>query len=131
MKVVVAGVGAFGQKHLDGLKKIDGVEVVAIVGRQLAPTQEIAKKYRIAHATTQLSEALSPDVDAVILCTPTQLHAQQAIQCMKAGKHVQVEIPLADSWKDAESVDQLQRVDGPGLHGRAHASVQSVASVDA
>ncbi len=112
MKVVVAGVGAFGQKHLDGLKKIDGVEVVAIVGRQMGPTQEIAKKYGIANATTQLSEALSPDVNAVILCTPTQLHAQQAIQCMKAGKHVQVEIPLADSWKDAESVDQLHRLTG-------------------
>jgi 2-hydroxy-4-carboxymuconate semialdehyde hemiacetal dehydrogenase len=113
MRVVVAGVGAFGQKHLDALKKIDGVEVASIVGRQIAPTQEVAKKYGIAHATTQLSEALSqPNVSAVILCTPTQLHAQQAIQCMKAGKHVQVEIPLADSWKDAEAVDQLQRLTG-------------------
>jgi len=113
MKVVVAGVGAFGQKHLDALQKIDGVEVASIVGRQIAPTQEVAKKYGIAHATTQLSEALSqPNVNAVILCTPTQLHAQQAIQCMKAGKHVQVEIPLADSWKDAEAVEQLQRLTG-------------------
>jgi len=113
MKVVVAGVGAFGQKHLDALKKIDGVEVASIVGRQSAPTQEVAKKYGIAHATTQLSDALSqPNVNAVILCTPTQLHAQQAIQCMKAGKHVQVEIPLADSWKDAEAVEQLQRLTG-------------------
>ena len=113
MRVVVAGVGAFGQKHLDALKKIDGVEVASIVGRQSAPTQEVAKKYGIAHATTQLSEALSePNVNAVILCTPTQLHAQQAVQCMKAGKHVQVEIPLADSWKDAEAVEQLQRLTG-------------------
>jgi 2-hydroxy-4-carboxymuconate semialdehyde hemiacetal dehydrogenase len=113
MMVVVAGVGAFGQKHLDALKQIDGVEVVSIVGRQSAPTQEVAKKYGIAHATTQLSEALSqPQVNAVILCTPTQLHAQQAIQCMKAGKHVQVEIPLADSWKDAEAVAQMQRSSG-------------------
>ena len=113
MRVVVAGVGAFGQKHLDALKKIDGVEVASIVGRQIAPTQEVAKKYGIAHATTQLSEALSePNVNALILCTPTQLHAQQAIQCMKAGKHVQVEIPLADSWKDAEAVEQLQRLTG-------------------
>ncbi|MGH8236949.1 MAG: Gfo/Idh/MocA family oxidoreductase [Steroidobacteraceae bacterium] len=113
MKVVVAGVGAFGQKHLDALQKIDGIEVVAIVGRQLAPTQEVAKKYEIPHATTQLSDALSQaDVNAVILCTPTQLHAKQAIQCMKAGKHVQVEIPLADSWRDAEAVDQLQKLTG-------------------
>lgn len=113
MKVVIAGVGAFGQKHLDALQKIDDVEVVAVVGRQIAPTQEVANKYGIAHATTQLSDALSqPGVNAVILCTPTQLHAHQAIQCMKAGKHVQVEIPLADSWKDAESVDQLQKLTG-------------------
>jgi 2-hydroxy-4-carboxymuconate semialdehyde hemiacetal dehydrogenase len=113
MKVVVAGVGAFGQKHLDALKKIDGVEVASVVGRQIAPTQEVANKYGIPHATTQLSDALSqPGVNSVILCTPTQLHAHQAIQCMKAGKHVQVEIPLADSWKDAESVDQLQRLTG-------------------
>jgi 2-hydroxy-4-carboxymuconate semialdehyde hemiacetal dehydrogenase len=113
MKVVVAGVGAFGQKHLDALNRIDGVEVVSIVGRQLGPTQEVAKKYGIAHATTQLSEGLSqPGVNSVILATPTQLHAQQAIQCMKAGKHVQVEIPLADSWKDAAAVDQLQRLTG-------------------
>ena len=113
MKVVVAGVGAFGQKHLDALKKIDGVDVVSVVGRQIAPTQEVAKKYGIAHATTQLSDALSqPGVSSVILCTPTQLHAHQAIQCMKAGKHVQVEIPLADSWKDAESIDQLQKLTG-------------------
>jgi 2-hydroxy-4-carboxymuconate semialdehyde hemiacetal dehydrogenase len=113
MKVVVAGVGAFGQKHLDALNRIDGVEVVSIVGRQLGPTQEVAKKYRIAHATTQLSEGLSqPGVNSVILATPTQLHAHQAIQCMKAGKHVQVEIPLADSWKDAAAVDQLQKLTG-------------------
>ncbi len=113
MKVVVAGVGAFGQKHLDALKKIDGVEITSIVGRQLAPTQEVATRYGIPHATTQLSEALSrADVNAVILCTPTQMHAHQAIQCMKAGKHVQVEIPLADSWKDAEAVEQLQKLTG-------------------
>jgi 2-hydroxy-4-carboxymuconate semialdehyde hemiacetal dehydrogenase len=113
MRVVVAGVGAFGQKHLEALKTIAGVEVASVVGRQMAPTQEVAKKYGIAHATTQLSDALSqPGVNSVILCTPTQLHAQQAIQCMKAGKHVQVEIPLADSWKDAQAVDQLQRLTG-------------------
>jgi 2-hydroxy-4-carboxymuconate semialdehyde hemiacetal dehydrogenase len=113
MKVVVAGVGAFGQKHLDAIQQIDGVEVAAIVGRQLAPTQEVAKKYGVRHATTDLDEALAqPGVDAAILCTPTQLHAQQAIQCMNAGKHVQVEIPLADSWKDAEAVDQLRKRTG-------------------
>src|SRR5690606_17619758 len=103
IKVALAGAGAFGIKHLDGIKNIDGVEVVSLVGRRLEPTQEVADKYGIGHVTTDLAEALAkPEVDAVILCTPTQLHAAQSIQCMKAGKHVQVEIPLADSWAQAE-----------------------------
>jgi 2-hydroxy-4-carboxymuconate semialdehyde hemiacetal dehydrogenase len=113
MKIVVAGVGAFGQKHLDALKLIDGVEVVSIVGRRLEPTQEVAKKYGVPHVTIDLAVALAqPGVEAVILCTPTQLHAAQAMQCMKAGKHVQVEIPLADSWDDAAAVDRMQKQTG-------------------
>jgi 2-hydroxy-4-carboxymuconate semialdehyde hemiacetal dehydrogenase len=105
IKVALAGAGAFGTKHLDGIKLIDGVEVVSLVGRELDKTREVAKKYGIAHVTTQLSESLAlKEVDAVILCTPTQMHAAQAIQCLQAGKHVQVEIPLADSLKDAQAV---------------------------
>jgi 2-hydroxy-4-carboxymuconate semialdehyde hemiacetal dehydrogenase len=105
MKIALAGAGAFGEKHLDGLKLIDGVEVTSLVGRRLEPTQAIAARYGIRHATTDLAETLArDDVDAVILCTPTQMHAAQAIQCMDAGKHVQVEIPLADSVADAEAV---------------------------
>jgi 2-hydroxy-4-carboxymuconate semialdehyde hemiacetal dehydrogenase len=113
MKVVLAGAGAFGQKHLDAIKQIGGVEVVSLVGRQLEPTQQVAQKYGIKHATTDLAEALKqPGVEAAILCTPTQIHAQQAIQCMKAGKHVQVEIPLADSWADAQEVNKVQKETG-------------------
>ena len=113
MKIVVAGVGAFGQKHLDAIKLIDGVEVVSVVGRQLEPTREIARKYGVAHATTDLAEALArPGVDAVILATPTELHAAQTIQCLNAGKHVQVEIPLADTLADALAVAELARSTG-------------------
>jgi len=113
IKVALAGAGAFGIKHLDGIKKIDGVEVVSLVGRRLEPTQEVAAKYGIGHVTTDLAQALAlPEVDAVILCTPTQMHAAQAIQCMQAGKHVQVEIPLADSWAQAEEVLKVQKETG-------------------
>ena len=105
MKIALAGAGAFGEKHLDGLRAIGGVEVVSLVGRRLEPTQAVAARYGIGHACTDLAEALEqPGLDAVILCTPTQMHAAQAIQCMDAGKHVQVEIPLADSLADAEAV---------------------------
>jgi len=111
--VVLAGAGAFGVKHLDGIRNIDGVEVVSLVGREQAKTEEVAKKYGIGHVTTNLAESLArDDVDAAILCTPTQLHAAQAIECMKAGKHVQVEIPLADSINAAEAVVALQKETG-------------------
>lgn len=113
MKIALAGAGAFGEKHLDGLRNIDGVEVVSLVGRRIEPTREIADRYGIGHATTDLAESLAmAEVDAVILCTPTQMHAAQAIQCMDAGKHVQVEIPLADSLADAEAVLAKQQATG-------------------
>jgi 2-hydroxy-4-carboxymuconate semialdehyde hemiacetal dehydrogenase len=98
---------------LDGIKNIDGVEVVSLIGRELEKTKEVAVKYGIGHVTTDLAASLAlPEVDAVILCTPTQMHASQSIACLKAGKHVQVEIPLADSWKDAEEVVRLAKASG-------------------
>ena len=113
MKVILAGAGAFGIKHLEGIKRIDGVEVVALVGRRRAPTQIIAKKYGVAKVTTELEEALSlPGVDAAILCTPTQMHAAQAIACMDAGVHVEIEIPLADSLIEAQQVVSTQHKTG-------------------
>ena len=113
MRIALAGAGAFGEKHLDGLKNIDGVSVTSLVGRRLDATQAIADKYGIGHATTDLADTLArDDVDAVILCTPTQMHAAQAIACMDAGKHVQVEIPLADSWADAQAVLAKQKETG-------------------
>jgi 2-hydroxy-4-carboxymuconate semialdehyde hemiacetal dehydrogenase len=113
IKVALAGAGAFGIKHIDGIKNIDGAEVVSLISRDLEKTKETAAKYGIGHVTTDLADSLAlKEVDAVILCTPTQMHASQAIQCMKAGKHVQVEIPLADSWKDAQAVADVQKQTG-------------------
>ncbi|MBS0367034.1 MAG: Gfo/Idh/MocA family oxidoreductase [Proteobacteria bacterium] len=113
MRIVLAGAGAFGMKHLDALKAIGGIEVVSVVGGTLEPTREVARKYGVPHATTSLEEALQlPATDAVILATPTQMHASQALQCMRAGKHVQVEIPLADNWQDAQAVADLQKTTG-------------------
>jgi 2-hydroxy-4-carboxymuconate semialdehyde hemiacetal dehydrogenase len=113
MKVVLAGGGAFGIKHLDAIRMIPNVEVQSLVGRRREPTEKTAREYGIPHATTDLGEALAqPGVEAAILCTPTQLHAEQAKQCMRAGKHVQIEIPLADKLADAEAVAALQRETG-------------------
>ena len=113
LRIALAGAGAFGQKHLDALKLIDGVQVTSVIGRELDKTREVAARYGIGHATTDLDETLKrSDVDAVILCTPTQMHAAQAQACLKAGKHVQVEIPLCDKLADGRAVVDLQKKTG-------------------
>jgi 2-hydroxy-4-carboxymuconate semialdehyde hemiacetal dehydrogenase len=113
MRIALAGAGAFGIKHLDALAVIDGVTVTSVVGRRQEQAEEVARKYEVGHATTDLNEVLArDDVDAVILATPTQMHAEQSVAAMRAGKHVEVEIPLADSWADAQQVDRVQRETG-------------------
>jgi 2-hydroxy-4-carboxymuconate semialdehyde hemiacetal dehydrogenase len=113
IKVALAGAGAFGIKHLDGIKNIDGVEVVSLISRDLEKTRAVAAQYGIAHVTTELAESLAlNEVVAVILCTPTQMHAAQSIACLKAGKHVQVEIPLADSLQGAQEVVAMAKSSG-------------------
>ncbi len=114
MKFCVAGAaGAFGMKHLDALKNIDGVEVTSVVGRTQESIEAFASERGIAHATTDLAESLArDDVDAVILSTPTQMHAEQAIACMRAGKHVLVEIPMADNLADSFELVRVQQETG-------------------
>lgn len=111
--IALVGAGAFGEKHLDGLNIIDGVEIVSVISRRAEQAAEVAAKYGARHSGTELAEALAlDDVDAVILCTPTQMHAEQAIACMDAGRHVQVEIPLSDSWADALVVEAKAKQTG-------------------
>jgi len=113
MKVGLAGQGAFGIKHLEAIRNIPGIEVVTLTGGNQESTREVAQKFGIPHYTGDLAESLKqPGLEAMILATPTQMHAAQAIQCLKAGKHVQVEIPLADSLKDAEAVVKAQQETG-------------------
>ena len=113
MKVCMAGQGAFGQKHLDALKNIEGVEVVSLVGGKPDETQEVAAKYGVPHWTGDLAEGIAqPGVEAVLLATPTQMHAAQGLQCLKAGKHVMIEIPIADNLKDSEELVRVQKATG-------------------
>jgi len=114
MKICVAGAaGAFGMKHLDAVAAIDGVEVVSVVGGEPDDIAGLAKERGIPHATKDLAESLArTDVDAVILATPTPVHASQAIQCLEAGKHVLVEIPMADNIADARRLVEVQAATG-------------------
>jgi 2-hydroxy-4-carboxymuconate semialdehyde hemiacetal dehydrogenase len=113
MKLIMVGTGAFAKKHLDGLARIKGAEVVSIVGRVPETTQAVADKYKIPHTTTKLSEALAQSgVEAAIITSPTQIHAAQAVEIMRAGKHVQVEIPIADSLADSEMILAVEKETG-------------------
>ncbi|HTV52190.1 MAG TPA: Gfo/Idh/MocA family oxidoreductase [Steroidobacteraceae bacterium] len=113
MRVLMAGQGAFGQKHLEALAKISDVQVVSLAGGSAAGTEEVAKQFKIPHWTTDYSAAVRrPEVEAVILTTPTQLHARQGIEAMRAGKHVMIEIPMADNLADSEELVQVQRQTG-------------------
>jgi 2-hydroxy-4-carboxymuconate semialdehyde hemiacetal dehydrogenase len=113
MKICMVGQGAFAKKHLDGLARIKGVEVATIYGRTAESTEAVAQKYGIRHWTTDFDEALSqPGLDAVILTSPTQVHADQAVKVMRAGKHVEIEIPISDSLADAERILSVQKETG-------------------
>lgn len=113
IRIALAGAGAFGIKHLDAIQLIDGIEVVSLVSRDLDKTRAVATRYGIGHVSTELADSLClQEVDAVILCTPTQMHAAQASECLRAGKHVQVEIPMADNLAAAEALVALQQQTG-------------------
>lgn len=114
MRVCVAGAyGAFGIKHLDAIANIDDVQVTSVMGPTRDKIDALAAQRGIGHAGTTLEECIArDDVDAVILSTPTAMHAEQAIACMKAGKHVLVEIPMADSLADSQAVVAMQKKTG-------------------
>jgi 2-hydroxy-4-carboxymuconate semialdehyde hemiacetal dehydrogenase len=113
MKVCMAGQGAFGIKHLEAMARIPGIEVATLAGGSADSTREVAENFKIPHWSTDLGECLAqPGIEAVILSTPTQMHARQAVQCLKAGKHVMVEIPMADSLADSEWIVRTQQETG-------------------
>jgi len=113
VKLALAGQGAFGVKHLEALANIDGVEVISLAGGSPGTTEEVAKKFAIPHWTTDLAETLAqPGLEAVILATPTQMHAAQAEQVMRTGKHVMIEIPIADNLRDSEHLLRVQAETG-------------------
>ncbi len=113
MKVGLAGQGAFGIKHLEAIQNIPGIEVITLAGGSPASTEEVAKKFHIPHWTSDLAESLTqPGLEAVILASPTQMHAKQGVACMRAGKHVQIEIPVSDSLADAELLLKTQQQTG-------------------
>src|SRR6202140_733597 len=113
MKVCLAGQGAFGIKHLEAMAKIPDIHGISLAGSSKETAREVAMQWKLPHWTGHLAESLAlPGLDAVILSTPTQLHAAQGEQCMRAGKHVMIEIPMADSLAGSEALVRGQQDTG-------------------
>lgn len=113
MKIVLAGEGAIARRHIAALRRMDDVEIAGVVGGRAEDTTAFAEEFELPRQTLDLTEALTwPDVDAVILTTPTPLHAAQAIEVMDAGRHVLIEIPMADSLAASEAVVAAQERTG-------------------
>ncbi|MFI8100828.1 Gfo/Idh/MocA family oxidoreductase [Streptomyces sp. NPDC086023] len=113
LRVALAGGGAFGTKHAAALRRIEGVEVTAVVSSSLESAQKFAAEQGVGRGVASLDDILAmDDVDAVILATPTPMHAEQTLACLDAGKHVQTEIPLASSLADAEACLAAQQRTG-------------------
>ena len=114
VRIGVAGAnGAFGSKHLDALSQIDTVEIVAAMATSLEKANGVADQYSIPNRFDNYDDMLGlADLDAVILATPTQIHAEQGLKAMAAGKHVLIEIPMADTLADSESLVAKQKETG-------------------
>ena len=113
VKLAVVGLGAFGQKHLDALALIDDVNIIYVGHSKMDVAEEVAAKYGAKRAFTDYAELLAqPDLDGVILATPTQMHLAQTLQALEAGKHVQVEIPMADNLAGVRQIVELQAKTG-------------------
>ena len=113
MRIALVGAGAFGEKHLDAMQNIHGAQIATVVSTSREEAGKLASRYGIADAGDSYEQMLGrSDIDAVILTTPTPLHARQAIQAMDAGKHVEVEIPVAESWAEAQAVMAKQQETG-------------------
>ena len=113
MKIAVTGNGAFGTQHMRAIQNIPDIEVISVTGGRPAGTEEFARTWKIPHWTSDLAETLQqPGLEAVIITSPTQIHVAQAEMVMRAGKHVLIEIPIADSVAGSERLVAVQKETG-------------------
>lgn len=104
MNVCMVGYGMMGVWHSEALRRTDAV-LHTVVGRRPAAARAFAERYGYRKWTTSLEEALAdPTVGIVVLASPSEFHEAQAIQCIEAGKHTLIEIPVAMSLAGAERV---------------------------
>ncbi len=119
MNVCMVGYGMMGVWHSEALRRTDAVLHTA-VGRRPEAAAEFAARYGYRKWTISLAQALAdPDIDVVVLATPSEQHEEQAIACLEAGKHTLIEIPIAMSLAGAERVVAAGEKSGK-IYGLSH-----------
>ena len=134
LRVAVVGAGAITQvAHLPVLRKLKGVEVVAICDNDFPKARSLADRFEVPNAYDDIEELLgATQLDAVVICTPNHLHEGHVLAALGAGLHVLVEKPLALTTASAQRViraaEKKDRVVMVGMNHRYRADVQIVRS---
>ena len=109
----VVGAGAIAERHLQAYHELGGIRPRWVVSQPVDSAQEFAERWKFSNIDSSIEPALQdPDVKLVLIASPSPLHAEHAIQAIRAGKDVIVEIPVALSWYDAQNVSQIAKDHG-------------------
>ena len=113
IKVAVAGLGFIGPAHIEALRRLPNVEVVAVSDVNEDDARQKANQLGVAHSYGDFQQLLQHEgVACVHICTPNFLHYEMAKAALQAGKHVVVEKPLATTSQEGEELVSLAKESG-------------------
>jgi predicted dehydrogenase len=111
MKIGLLGIG-FGQAHAAVYAERSDVDEVIVVGRTPEKLAKISEQFGFATSTDLQAVITDPSLDLVDICLPTRLHADVAVRALQAGHDVLIELPLAETLKDAQRIVTAQQATG-------------------
>src|ERR1700722_333367 len=102
LKAAIFGIGFMGRVHTEALRRLGNVEVTGVCVKTAEAARKFADGLNIESATGTHQDLMAdPELDAVHICTPNELHFPMAQAAMQAGKHVLCEKPLASTIAEA------------------------------
>lgn len=110
-KIAFIGCGAVTKTHYLAATHLENAEVVGVYDKNVARAEEFVKENPTGVFAT-MEDLLTSDADIVGICTPSGLHASLTIQCLRAGKHVVVEKPLAITEADCRAIIEAEQASG-------------------
>lgn len=105
IKVGIFGTGFMGRVHTEALRRLGNIEVVGVAGSSPERARRFADDVFIERSTGDYRDLIEdPEIDVVHVCSPNELHFEQAMASMAAGKHVVCEKPLASSVEEGRTM---------------------------